>query len=141
MEIGKIITLLKGTHTISKKILITRNQRVITFRINSDCETWNSIGKHMVQDSEFVRWSSAFHHVFVFTVKKRCVLLIEIIKYNLQIKLSCVKIYFFLPARNYKAQSDRFTPTETTPSKRLPDRNRSRRRPKFIRGTLNLSFS
>ena len=24
----------------------------------------------MVQNSEFVRWSSAFHHVFVFIVKK-----------------------------------------------------------------------
>ena len=27
----------------------------------------------MVQDSKFVRWSSAFQHVFVFTFKKRCV--------------------------------------------------------------------
>ena len=26
-----------------------------------------------VQDSEFIRWSFAFHHVVVFTVKKRCV--------------------------------------------------------------------
>ena len=32
----------------------------------------NSIGKQTVQGSEFVRWSSAFHHVFVFTAKKRC---------------------------------------------------------------------
>ena len=30
----------------------------------------------MVQDYEFVRWISAFHHAFVFIVKKRCVLFI-----------------------------------------------------------------
>ena len=37
----------------------------------------------MVKDSEFVKWSSAFHHVFVFTVKKICVLFIYIIEYTL----------------------------------------------------------
>ena len=42
-----------------------------------------SIGNHTIQDSEFVRWSSAFHHVFVFTVKKKCVLFIYITKYTL----------------------------------------------------------
>ena len=36
----------------------------------------------MVPDSEFVRWSSAFHHVFVFTVTKRGVLFIYIIPVN-----------------------------------------------------------
>ena len=30
-------------------------------------------------DSEFVRWSSAFHHVFVLKVKKRRVLFIDIV--------------------------------------------------------------
>ena len=59
----------------------------------------------MVQDFEFVRWSSTFHHVFVFTVKKRCVLFIYIIEYTLKIETSCAKIYFLLPARTYKAQS------------------------------------
>ena len=37
----------------------------------------------MVQDSDFVRWSSAFHRVLVFTVKKRRVLFIDIIEYTL----------------------------------------------------------
>ena len=45
---------------------------MITLRINSACETMDPIGNDMVWDSEFVRWSSAFHHVFVFTVKKTC---------------------------------------------------------------------
>ena len=67
---------------------------------------WNSIGNNTVQDSEFVRWSSAFHHVFVFTVKKRCVLFIDIVEHALYIKLSCAKLYFLMAARNYKAQSD-----------------------------------
>ena len=44
---------------------------------------WNSVGKHTVQDSDFVRWSSAFHHVFVFTDKKRCVLFIDIVECTL----------------------------------------------------------
>ena len=48
----------------------------------------------MVQDS-------AFHHVFVFTVKKRRVLFIDIIEYSLKIETFLCKNIFFLPARNY----------------------------------------
>ena len=58
----------------------------------------------MMQDSGFVRWSSAFHHVLVFIIKKRCVLLIDIIEYNLYIETFLCKNIFALPARNYKAQ-------------------------------------
>ena len=47
-----------------------------------------------------------FTALFVFTVKKRCVLFIYFIEYiPCREELSCAKIYFFLPARNYKAQS------------------------------------
>ena len=58
----------------------------------------------MVQDSEFVRWSSAFHHVLVFTIKKRCVVLIDIIEYTLLIETTLCKNLFSLPAWTYKAQ-------------------------------------
>ena len=54
----------------------------------------------MIQDSDFVRWSSAFHHVFVFTVKKRCVLFIHFI---VEKNFLCENIFSLL-ARNYKAQ-------------------------------------
>ena len=57
----------------------------------------------MVHDSKFVRWSSAFHHVFVFTVNKRYVLFIYINKYTLQLETFCAKIHFLLPVRNYKS--------------------------------------
>ena len=63
----EITYILKGTHTVL--ILLVK--------------PWNSIGNHTVQVSEFVRWSSVFYHVFVFTVKKRCVLFIDIIEYTL----------------------------------------------------------
>ena len=56
----------------------------------------------MVQNSNFVRWSSAFHHVLVFTVKKRRVLFIDITEYNLQIESFLCKNIFSLPG---KAQS------------------------------------
>ena len=59
----------------------------------------------MVQDSEIVRWSYAFLHVFVFTVKKRCVLFIDIAEYALQIESFLCRNKFLMPARNYKAQS------------------------------------
>ena len=48
---------------------------------------------------DFVRWSSAFHHVLVFTIKKRSVLFISKVEYILQIETPCVKIYIFLPAK------------------------------------------
>ena len=47
-----------------------------------------------VQDSNFVKRSSAFHHVLVFIVKKRCVLFIDIVEYTVWIEIACVKIYF-----------------------------------------------
>ena len=50
---------------------------------NNNNNNSNSEVNHTVQDSEFVRWSSTFHHVFVFTVKKRCVMFIDIVKYTL----------------------------------------------------------
>ena len=46
-------------------------------------------------DSELVRWSSTFHHVFVFTVKKRCVLFIDIVKFYLLDKNFLVQKYIF----------------------------------------------
>ena len=53
----------------------------------------------MVQDSEFVRWSSAFHHVFVFTVdKSRPVNLYH--RVYLDDRNFLVQKYFFLPANN-----------------------------------------
>ena len=57
-----------------------------------------------MQDSDFVRWSSAFHHVLVFTIKKRCVLFIDIVEYTLEIENFLCKNIFSLLARNYKAQ-------------------------------------
>ena len=42
----------------------------------------------MVQDSDFVRWSSDLHHVLVFTIKKTCVLLSTPCRYI----LPCVKV-------------------------------------------------
>ena len=59
----------------------------------------------MVQDSKFVRWSSAFHHVFVFTVKTNVSCSFISSSIPCRQKLFCAKIYFLLPARNYKAQS------------------------------------
>ena len=56
------------------------------------------------QNSEFVRWSSTFHHVLVFTVMKRCVLFIDIAEYSLQTETFLCKNIFSLPARNYKAE-------------------------------------
>ena len=66
---------------------------------------WNSLGEHMVQDSEFVRWSSAFHHVFVFTVT--CVHLYHrvcLLDRNFLVQ-KYIYIYTLLPVRNYMAQS------------------------------------
>ena len=57
-----------------------------------------------MQDSDFVRWSSAFHHVLVFTVKKRCVLFIDIVEYTLYIETCLYKNIFSLPVKGYKAQ-------------------------------------
>ena len=54
--------------------------------------------------SDFVRWNSAFHHVLVFTVKRRCVLFIYITEYTSQIEIFLCKNIFPFPARNYKAQ-------------------------------------
>ena len=53
----------------------------------------------MVQDSDFVRWSSTFHHVLVFTVKKRCVLFI----YSVKLTFLCKNIFSMI-ARDYRAQ-------------------------------------
>ena len=79
----------KGTYTIS-------NKTEITVGINSAVKPWNSIDKHTVQDlTEFVRWSSAFHHVFVFTVKERCVLFIDIIRVYLVEKNFLMQKYIF----------------------------------------------
>ena len=57
-----------------------------------------------MQDSEFVRRSSTFPHVLVFTVEKRCVLFIDIVEYNLYIDTFLCKHIFSLPANGYKAQ-------------------------------------
>ena len=51
-----------------------------------------------MQDSNFVRWNSAFHHVLVFTVKKRCVLFIDIVEYTLYTTTFLCKNIFSLPA-------------------------------------------
>ena len=58
----------------------------------------------MVQESEFVRWSSVFHHVFVFTEKMCPVHLFHRV-YLVDRNFLVQKIYFLLPVRNYKAQS------------------------------------
>ena len=73
---------------------MTRNQRAITLELILLVKPWNSVGKYTVQDSEFVRWRSAFHHVFVLTVKKRCVLFIEIVEYTLYIETFLCKNIF-----------------------------------------------
>ena len=62
--------------------------------MNSLCETMELYRLHTAQVSEFVRWISAFQHVFVFTVKKRCDLFIGIVEYTCRYKYSCVKLYF-----------------------------------------------
>ena len=59
---------MKVTHTVSKKIDIRPDTKELELILL--VKPWNSIGNHTIQDSEFVRWSSAFHHVFVFTIKK-----------------------------------------------------------------------
>ena len=74
------IYVIKGTHTISNKIEIRPGTRVKPLDLILLVKPWNSIGNHTVQDYEFVRWSSVFYHVFVFTVKKRCVLFIYFIQ-------------------------------------------------------------
>ena len=52
----------------------------------------------MVQHSEFVRWSSAFHHVLVFAVKKRCALFTDIAEYTFKIEtFLCQNIFPCLP--------------------------------------------
>ena len=53
---------------------------------------------------DFYKWSSTFHHVLVFTVKKRCVLFIHIVEYTLYIETFLCKNIFSLPARKYKAE-------------------------------------
>ena len=66
---------------------------MITLR-NSGFETIEFHRKQAGQDSEFVRWSSTFHRVLVFTVTNICVLFIGIIGITCRQKLSCVKMYF-----------------------------------------------
>ena len=74
--------LLKGIHIVSKQIEIRpETKEWQPLEINSACETIEFYST--VQDSEFVRWSSALHHVLVFIVKKRWILFIDIIEYTL----------------------------------------------------------
>ena len=63
----------------------------------------------MVQDSDFVRQSSAFHNVLLFTVKKRCVLFIDIIEFTLWIETACVKIYFPCMPRHSLVLQSKYT--------------------------------
>ena len=84
LPIINALACLKGIHTISKKVEIRPGTKeCLPLEIILLVKPWNSIGKHIVQDYKFVRWRSTFHHVFVFTVNKRCVLFIYIIEYNL----------------------------------------------------------
>ena len=79
------INLVKGTHTISKK-------------------PWNSIGIHTVLGIRIcqveLRISSC---VCVNSQEMMCPVYHRVYLVD---KLSCVKIYFFIPATNYKAQTD-----------------------------------
>ena len=57
----------------------------------------------MVDDTKFVGWSSVFQHVFVFTISIKCVPLIYIAEYTLEIKTFLCKNMFSLPVRNSKS--------------------------------------
>ena len=63
----------------------------------------------MVQNSNFVSWSSTFHHVLVFTVKKRCVLFIDFVEYTFKIENFLYKNIFSMCARNYKVLQSKHT--------------------------------
>ena len=52
----------------------------------------------------FFRWSSAFHHVLVFTVKKRCVLFIDFVDNTLWIGTFLCENIYSMNAKNYRAQ-------------------------------------
>ena len=59
----------------------------------------------MVQDSDFVRWSSVFHHVIVFTVRKKDVSCSFIFfRYTLQMEIFLCKKHISFPTLIYKAQ-------------------------------------
>ena len=62
----------KATHTVSKKIEIRPGAKEEALESILLVKPRNSICKHTIQDSDFVTLSSAFHHVFLLTVKKRC---------------------------------------------------------------------